>query len=101
MRIQPTQLTPLYPFQSVHNFDVTLCGLGQYWDNWKPQVQPLPFAFAEIVLPSDWIVLDDEARRVDLAAYVEDVAGTTADLDRVLEAAAIEHLSQIDPAERP
>lgn len=100
MRMQPSQLAPLYPFQLVGNADATICGLWQGYGAWSPQVQPFPRLSAVLMPPADWFPTDEEGRCVDLAAYVEDAAGTEADLDPALEAGTIEYLLGDDQSER-
>jgi hypothetical protein len=99
MKMQPSQLAPVYPFHFVGNADATLSGLGELWGGWNPQVQPLPCLFPIMMLPANWFPVEQD-RVLDLATYVEGAAGTPADLDQALEAATIEYLMQDDQTER-
>lgn len=99
MKMQPSQLAPLYPFDLVGNVDGTISGVWQRSGDWGAQGQPSPYLFPVMMLPAHWFVTEEEDRCVDLAAYVEGVAGTAADLDPALEAAAIEFMLRDNQAE--
>lgn len=96
MKMQPSQLAPLYPFFTAGLFGVAVGGLQQpMWDVWRAQVEPFPASARNIMYPSNEAPLNQR-----LAAYIEEMSGTPADLDVELERAAIQHLLESDETEQ-
>ena len=92
--MEPSQLNPIYPLRTV---GLSQCGFEQpSWSLWKAQIEPFP----AIVQPVIWFSPVEVQLDLDLASYIQVTAGTPADLDPALEAAAIEHLLRDDQAER-
>lgn len=85
---QPSQLNPFYPFQTfglLATVEPTQAG----WASWRAQIEPFPVATYVI----GWLPTHPADA---LAAYVQEMAGTAADLDEELEAAGTEHLLRDD-----
>ncbi len=96
MRIQPSQLNPFYPVQTIGFVGTATGELAQpWWGMWRAQIEPFPTAPRLAV----WLPSLPSTGQEALAAYVRQMAGTTADLDTDLEASGIEHLLRDDQAE--
>ena len=89
MNTNPSQLNPLYPFETV-GLCGTLAPAAQPWCTWRPQVQPFPGVIIRtaILSPTD-----------ELAVYVQQMAGTPSDLDSELECASLEVFGDDRPDE--
>lgn len=92
MSTQPSQLNPFYAYQTVGLFGTATAEMVQPWGAWKAQAEPFP-SLAPI------LSLFPARRNDELVAYVREMAGTSADLDSVLETAAVEHLLRENQAE--